>query len=50
MHKENINLSRFVGFPEDLEHVRNHEMKIENKNNTGVASTVTPTRESRKKK
>ena len=28
LHKENINLPRFVGLPEDLQHVHNYEMKI----------------------
>ena len=43
-HKENINLPRFVGFPEDLKNVHNYEMKIENENNADVVTTVILTR------
>ena len=48
LHKENINLPRFVGLPEDSHHVHNCEIKTENENNIDVVATVTPTRESRK--
>ena len=43
-HKENINLPRVVGLPEDSQHAHNHEMKISNESNADPTATVTPTR------
>ena len=42
--KENINSPRLMGFPEDLQHARNYEMKIENESNADTTVTVTPIR------
>ena len=50
LHKENKNLPRIVSLPEDLQHVHNYEMKIENENNAHVIATVTLTRDSLNKK
>ena len=48
-HKENISSPRFLGLAEDLQHVHNYEMNIENENNVDVTATVIPTLESRKR-
>ena len=50
LHKENENLPRIVGSPEDMQHAHNYEMKIEHENNTCVIATVTPKKDSRNKK
>ena len=46
LHKENSNLPRIVGSPEDLQHAHICEMKIKNEINERVAATATPTRDS----
>ena len=50
LHKENMNSSRLVGLPGDLQHAHKYEIKIVNDDDAEVLVKAAPKRESRNKK